>query len=124
MQPLPMQPLQVQPLQVQPLPMQPLPMLRGIIMTNSANTSFHTLPKVLSPLYLHTSSLTPAALRSLEPANSRSTARQNLKGLTFQHFQELSTDIYDELMRRKNNSDAKQGSVIVFIKILLHSSHT
>src|SRR6266404_7007354 len=58
-----LQPLQ--PLPMQPLPMQPLPMLRGIIMTNSANTSFHTSPKVLSPFYLHTSSLTPSVPQNL-----------------------------------------------------------
>ncbi|KZT19829.1 hypothetical protein NEOLEDRAFT_1141535 [Neolentinus lepideus HHB14362 ss-1] len=39
-----------------------------------------------------------------EPANSRSSARQKLTRLTRQQFQELSTDVFDELMRRKNNS--------------------
>lgn len=43
-----------------------------------------------------------------EPANSRSTARQKLTRLTRQQFQELSTDVYDELIRRKNNSDTNQ----------------
>ncbi|KAI9441227.1 hypothetical protein H4582DRAFT_2110203 [Lactarius indigo] len=43
-----------------------------------------------------------------EPANSRSTARQKLTRLTRQQFQELSTDVYDELIRRKNNADTNQ----------------
>lgn len=38
------------------------------------------------------------------PANSRSTARQKLTRLTKQQFQELSTDVYDELIRRKMNT--------------------
>ncbi|KAF9228291.1 hypothetical protein BS17DRAFT_773424 [Gyrodon lividus] len=38
------------------------------------------------------------------PANSRSTARQKLTRLTKQQFQELSTDVYDELVRRKMNT--------------------
>ncbi|KAI1787840.1 hypothetical protein LXA43DRAFT_1027709 [Ganoderma leucocontextum] len=45
-----------------------------------------------------------AAYLAKEPANSRSTARQKLTRLTRQQFQELSTDVYDELMRRKNNT--------------------
>lgn len=36
--------------------------------------------------------------------NSRSTARQKLTRLTKQQFQELSTDVYDELIRRKTNT--------------------
>lgn len=44
-----------------------------------------------------------------EPANSRSTARQKLTRLTRQQFQELSTDVYDELLRRKNNSTSNEG---------------
>ncbi|KAI0249213.1 hypothetical protein BJV78DRAFT_1155930 [Lactifluus subvellereus] len=43
-----------------------------------------------------------------EIADSRSTARQKLIRLTCQQFQELSTDIYDELIRRKNDSDTDQ----------------
>ena len=46
---------------------------------------------------------------SPEPANSRSTARQKLTRLTRQQFQELSTDVYDELMRRKNNTSENEG---------------
>ncbi|OJT10034.1 hypothetical protein TRAPUB_13486 [Trametes pubescens] len=45
-----------------------------------------------------------ASYLAKEPANSRSTARQKLTRLTRQQFQELSTDVYDELMRRKNNT--------------------
>ncbi|KAJ7232792.1 hypothetical protein B0H12DRAFT_1328021 [Mycena haematopus] len=39
------------------------------------------------------------------PANSRSTARQKLTRLTIQQFHELSTDVYDELVRRKNEKE-------------------
>ncbi|KDQ11966.1 hypothetical protein BOTBODRAFT_113544 [Botryobasidium botryosum FD-172 SS1] len=39
-----------------------------------------------------------------EPINSRSNAREKLTRLTRQQFQELSTDVYDELIRRKTNS--------------------
>lgn len=45
-----------------------------------------------------------ASYLAKEPANSRSTARQKLTRLTKQQFQELSTDVYDELVRRKNNT--------------------
>ncbi|PAV24137.1 cell polarity [Pyrrhoderma noxium] len=40
-----------------------------------------------------------------EPANARASAREKLTRLTRQQFQELSTDVYDELLRRKNNMD-------------------
>ncbi|KAI0262608.1 hypothetical protein BC834DRAFT_925199 [Gloeopeniophorella convolvens] len=49
-----------------------------------------------------------ASYLAKEPANSRSTARQKLTRLTRQQFQELSTDVYDELIRRKNYSDTNQ----------------
>ncbi|KAK7057473.1 hypothetical protein R3P38DRAFT_2841197 [Favolaschia claudopus] len=39
------------------------------------------------------------------PPNSRSTARQKLTRLTIQQFHELSTDVYDELVRRKNEKE-------------------
>ncbi|KAG6381880.1 hypothetical protein JVT61DRAFT_495 [Boletus reticuloceps] len=42
------------------------------------------------------------------PANSRSTARQKLTRLTRQQFQELSTDVYDELIRRKMNTSENE----------------
>lgn len=37
--------------------------------------------------------------------NSRSTARQKLTRLTIQQFHELSTDVYDELVRRNNEKE-------------------
>ncbi|KAF8313378.1 hypothetical protein F5887DRAFT_510951 [Amanita rubescens] len=37
--------------------------------------------------------------------NSRTTARQKLARLTIEQFHELSTDVYDELMRRKNENE-------------------
>ena len=40
-----------------------------------------------------------------EPANARASAREKLTRLTRQQFQELSTDVYDELLRRKNNTE-------------------
>lgn len=48
-------------------------------------------------------------LNIVAPANSRSTARQKLTKLTKQQFQELSTDVYDELVRRKKNSSENEG---------------
>ncbi|KIP03709.1 hypothetical protein PHLGIDRAFT_31670 [Phlebiopsis gigantea 11061_1 CR5-6] len=45
-----------------------------------------------------------ASYLAKEPANSRSTARQKLTRLTRQQFQELSTDVFDELIRRKTNT--------------------
>lgn len=47
---------------------------------------------------------------SPEALNSRATARQKLTRLTRQQFQELSTDVYDELLRRKNNSTNNDGA--------------
>lgn len=41
----------------------------------------------------------------VEPANARASAREKLTRLTRQQFQELSTDVYDELLRRKNNTE-------------------
>ncbi|KAF8813736.1 hypothetical protein BYT27DRAFT_7180495 [Phlegmacium glaucopus] len=38
------------------------------------------------------------------PPNSRSSARSKLTRLTIQQFHELSTDVYDELVRRKNEN--------------------
>ncbi|KZT04794.1 uncharacterized protein LAESUDRAFT_727653 [Laetiporus sulphureus 93-53] len=57
-----------------------------------ARTHFEELSKYL------------ASYLAKEPAHSRSTARQKLTRLTRQQFQELSTDVYDELMRRRNNT--------------------
>ncbi|KAF7352325.1 hypothetical protein MVEN_01196200 [Mycena venus] len=39
------------------------------------------------------------------PPNLRSTARQKLTRLTIQQFHELSTDVYDEIVRRKNEKE-------------------
>ncbi|KAJ7502873.1 hypothetical protein B0H11DRAFT_607464 [Mycena galericulata] len=46
-----------------------------------------------------------AAYLAKAPPNSRSTARQKLTRLTIQQFHELSTDVYDELVRRKNEKE-------------------
>ncbi|KAF8995499.1 hypothetical protein BDQ17DRAFT_1545214 [Cyathus striatus] len=46
-----------------------------------------------------------AAYLAKAPANSRSSARQKLTRLTIQQFHELSTDVYDELVRRKNEQE-------------------
>ncbi|KAH8115471.1 hypothetical protein DFH11DRAFT_1688560 [Phellopilus nigrolimitatus] len=43
-----------------------------------------------------------------EPANARASAREKLTRLTRQQFQELSTDVYDELLRRKNNTENEE----------------
>ncbi|KAJ7128977.1 hypothetical protein C8R43DRAFT_1026667 [Mycena crocata] len=47
-----------------------------------------------------------AAYLAKAAPNSRSTARQKLTRLTIQQFHELSTDVYDELVRRKNEKEA------------------
>lgn len=79
-----------------------------------ARTHYDELSKYLSS-YLAKGTILAISVftlsRSLpsEPANSRSTARQKLTRLTRQQFQELSTDVYDELIRRKTNSDNNQG---------------
>lgn len=46
-----------------------------------------------------------AAYLAKSPPNSRSTARQKLTRLTIQQFHELSTDVYDELVRRKKDKE-------------------
>ena len=80
-----------------------------------ARTHFDELSKYLSSHLAKgsISSLSPFAHSHVhppaEPANSRSTARQKLTRLTRQQFQELSTDVYDELIRRKTNADNNQG---------------
>lgn len=52
-------------------------------------------------------------LRVIEPANARASAREKLTRLTRQQFQELSTDVYDELLRRKNNTENEGMSLIL-----------
>ena len=84
-----------------------------------ARTHYDELSKYLSSHLAKgsVSSLSPFAHSHVhppvEPANSRSTARQKLTRLTRQQFQELSTDVYDELIRRKTNSDNNQGPSFV-----------
>ncbi|KAF7315232.1 hypothetical protein MIND_00037600 [Mycena indigotica] len=46
-----------------------------------------------------------AAYLAKAPPNSRSSARQKLTRLTIQQFHELSTDVYDELIRRKQEEE-------------------
>ncbi|KIK56111.1 hypothetical protein GYMLUDRAFT_204971 [Collybiopsis luxurians FD-317 M1] len=46
-----------------------------------------------------------AAYSARSAPNSRSTARQKLIRLTIQQFHELSTDVYDELIRRKSEKE-------------------
>lgn len=57
------------------------------------------------------------------PANSRSTTRQKLLRLTKQQFQELSTDVYDELVRRKNSSENESPSLCLSFHFFCLSSH-
>ncbi|KAF8638033.1 hypothetical protein AX16_010665 [Volvariella volvacea WC 439] len=45
-----------------------------------------------------------AAYLARSQPNARSSARQKLTKLTIQQFHELSTDVYDELVRRKNQN--------------------
>ncbi|KAJ3543974.1 hypothetical protein NM688_g5797 [Phlebia brevispora] len=73
----------------------PLP-LPGSDARNVARTHFEELHRYL------------ASYLAKEPANSRSTARQKLTRLTRQQFQELSTDVYDELVRRKTNTSENE----------------
>ncbi len=44
---------------------------------------------------------------STAPPNSRTTARQKLTRLTIQQFHELSTDVYDELVRRQKDAESQ-----------------
>ncbi|KAI9064956.1 hypothetical protein FKP32DRAFT_1591027 [Trametes sanguinea] len=61
-------------------------------------------PRIVARIHFEELSRYLASYLAKEPANSRSSARQKLTRLTRQQFQELSTDVYDELMRRKNNT--------------------
>jgi len=90
------------------------------VMTSSepksiARTHFNELSQYLAAYLAKGQSLKhgaplACALTSVSaPPNSRSTARQKLTRLTKQQFQELSTDVYDELIRRKTNSDENEG---------------
>ncbi|KAF5388773.1 hypothetical protein D9757_005617 [Collybiopsis confluens] len=53
-----------------------------------------------------------AAYLARAAPNSRSTARQKLTRLTIQQFHELSTDVYDELIRRKSDKEGKPWTLI------------
>jgi hypothetical protein len=93
-----------------------------------ARTHYDELCKYLSS-YLAKGSITSLsplahshAYSHSEPANSRSTARQKLTRLTRQQFQELSTDVYDELIRRKTNSDNNQGPPSLY-SLYSHPAH-
>jgi Spa2 homology domain (SHD) of GIT len=60
-------------------------------------------------LFFLITSANPSLIHFLERANSRSTARQKLTRLTRQQFQELSTDVYDELTRRKAETNQRSS---------------
>jgi len=51
-----------------------------------------------------------------EPPGARAGAREKLTRLTRQQFQELSTDVYDELVRRKNNTSKNEGKTLVTLR--------
>lgn len=59
----------------------------------------------LSKTHFNQLSRSLAVYLAKSPPNSRTTARQKLTRLTIQQFHELSTDVYDELMRRKSESE-------------------
>jgi len=63
-----------------------------------------TSPPTWQEVKPHIQLLTKCMLMAviLAAPNSRSTARSKLTRLTIQQFHELSTDVYDELVRRKN----------------------
>ncbi|TFK45585.1 hypothetical protein OE88DRAFT_1729622 [Heliocybe sulcata] len=65
-------------------------------------------PRTVAKIHFDELSRYLAEYLASEPANSRSSARQKLTRLTKQQFQELSTDVFDELMRRKNNSGSNE----------------
>ncbi len=52
------------------------------------------------------------------PPNSRSTARSKLTRLTVQQFHELSTDVYDELVRRKNENEGISIHLVLVVERL------
>ncbi|THH15015.1 hypothetical protein EW146_g5385 [Bondarzewia mesenterica] len=76
-----------------------------------ARTHFEELSRYLA-FILATGGLTRSVPTPFpEPAGCRIPARQALIRLTRQQFQELSTDVYDELARRKNDSDTRKAPV-------------
>ena len=92
-----------------------------------ARTQFDELSRYLS-LYLakgyislYLRRFAPTHVHSTaEPANSRSTARQKLTRLTRQQFSELSTDVYDELVRRKTNTVNPSPSLFSLLSVAIH----
>ena len=58
----------------------------------------------------------PACLLLLdaEPPNARINAREKLTRLSKQQFHELSTDVYDELVRRRTDDQASGARVGAF----------
>ncbi|KAF7362137.1 hypothetical protein MVEN_00559700 [Mycena venus] len=61
--------------------------------------------RAVSEVHFHELDRYLQAYLAKAPPNSRSTARQKLTRLTIQQFHELSTDVYDELVRRKNEKE-------------------
>lgn len=47
-----------------------------------------------------------------EPLNSRSSAREKLTRLTKSQFQELTVDVYDELIRRNNKMIGNESELL------------
>ncbi|EPQ54975.1 hypothetical protein GLOTRDRAFT_76278 [Gloeophyllum trabeum ATCC 11539] len=68
-------------------------------------------PRRIANIHFQELSRYLAEYLAAEPANSRSSARQKLTRLTRQQFQELSTDVYDELMRRRQNNSGQNEAV-------------
>ncbi|KAJ7072575.1 hypothetical protein C8F01DRAFT_973433 [Mycena amicta] len=61
--------------------------------------------RAVSEIHFHELDRYLAAYLAKAAPNSRSSARQKLTRLTIQQFHELSTDVYDELIRRKNDKE-------------------
>jgi hypothetical protein len=127
LEPHPLEPHPLKPYPLEPYPSEPHPLeLHPLEPHLVARAYYDELSKYLVsylaqgcvPSPPHASSLTP--LVPSAPANSRSSARQKLTRLTRQQFEELSRDVYDELIRRKNYSYTNQGAVIVFFRTPLH----
>ncbi|KZP11245.1 hypothetical protein FIBSPDRAFT_899136 [Athelia psychrophila] len=74
-------------------------------------------PRIIARTHYDELSRYLAAYLAKAPAGSRSTARAKLTRLTKQQFQELSTDVYDELVRRKKNTDEKEGGWCIIAHI-------
>lgn len=82
-----------------------------------SKTHFEELSVYLAAYLARGTSFFFASLLFLIPTvspNSRSTARQKLTRLTIQQFHELSTDVYDELVRRKNEKEGELFSWVTF----------